>query len=857
MFHNVRVILASSTALAALATAAPAIGQEAPGRANLEELVVTARRREESIQKVPVAVTALGSETLNRNVLENAQDLRKVVPGLITGAAGGGTGSRINAQFTIRGQGGSQLTGGSGVAAYFAEVPFTAIDFFDLQNVQVLKGPQGTLFGRVTTGGAVLVTPRAPTEGMEGYLRTRLSEYGGRMVEFGAGGPLLGDKLLVRLAGQHRASDGFTRNKFLNRWVDGYDIDTYRLTLRFKPTDTVSNSTILMMRTVADGYSRGQLGVVAPFGSVNPSTGVTTGTIRPVPASIAAAAGLACPVGICPTWVSVAQQVFARTQAEGPSVTYDNSNAVRAETRNYTVINTLEFQLAENLLLKNITSYDEQKTLNDGDVGNGIDLMFLPLHEGITVQGPGPRSVTEELQLQADFLDRRLQLTTGGYFEQAWSPIFSRVLSGQYAGFGNSVPVPGPGASAAQVAAYNSCVAGAPFNEVNSNYCHNYTGQTLLPAKTLNIDYAGFAQAQFRVSDQLRLTGGVRNTWSVRKSLSGSLLTNRLGLTNPTSPNTPLPDIATRLASVRGNPRPFAVPEALERLPGANVSYQKGTFSKATWMVAADYTVNNDLFLYGTIRTGYKPGGFNTSLGSNSKFGPETVTDYEVGAKATWSLGGVTGRTSLSIFNDKYSDIQRSVRIPLVVAGQNTFVSVIDNVASATIRGVDLETFARFSEWLDVKAYYSYTDAKYNEWPNTGQFISNGVPITADLTQNRVAMTVKHRWGIEPTVHLPGLPDAMGKVSLSANLYHQSSMATSDLNGPFIPFHIVPAYTKLDVRAELADLNNGPLSLAAGLTNATDKRNVQTTTDLRVANGLGLQQYADPRTWYLEATYRF
>src|SRR5690606_16918385 len=126
----------------------------------LEEIVVTARRSQENIQSTPVTVTAFGAETLREGGISTPEDLQMSTPGVYLS----GTGSRQNVIYQIRGQSKSVFGPNSpAVVSYFAEVPDPFVGSFvpqyDLSAVEVLKGPQGTLFGRNTTGGAILYAP--------------------------------------------------------------------------------------------------------------------------------------------------------------------------------------------------------------------------------------------------------------------------------------------------------------------------------------------------------------------------------------------------------------------------------------------------------------------------------------------------------------------------------------------------------------------------------------------------------------------------------------------------------------------------------------------------------------------------
>lgn len=195
MISNVRT--KSFLALLLLTTAAPVLGQVDPsadaqsGTMNNDtpnqdngDIVVTARRTAENIQSTPVSVTAFGSESLRQSQIRDTQDLLFKTPGVFLAGSGG----RENSNFSIRGQS-KALAGNSapGVISYFAEVPAptlgSSIPTYDLSSVQVLKGPQGTLFGRNTTGGAILYYPTTPTYEFEGYVQASYGSYDARIAE--------------------------------------------------------------------------------------------------------------------------------------------------------------------------------------------------------------------------------------------------------------------------------------------------------------------------------------------------------------------------------------------------------------------------------------------------------------------------------------------------------------------------------------------------------------------------------------------------------------------------------------------------------------------------------------------------
>jgi len=242
----------STSALAQ--TAAPA-ATSAENNAD-DVIVVTARRKEENLQTVPIAVTAISQATLSKGGSFSPLDLAHVAPGIRTS---GGSGNRSDIAYSIRGQG---ITFGNffpSVIPYFAEVPivseFSTGSYFDLENVQVLRGPQGVRFGRVTDGGAVLLTPKKPTNELGGYAKVTVGDYDLHTIEAGVNLPIVSDKVLLRIAGETNRRRGFTLNVPNNQWLDGVHYDTIRATLTLRPVDGVENTTVFQYNEAHENNS--------------------------------------------------------------------------------------------------------------------------------------------------------------------------------------------------------------------------------------------------------------------------------------------------------------------------------------------------------------------------------------------------------------------------------------------------------------------------------------------------------------------------------------------------------------------------------------------------------------------------
>jgi iron complex outermembrane receptor protein len=177
----------------------------------MSAIVVTARRRNEDLEKVPISESVVTRSALLEQNVRSQADLQNVIPGLIVA----GTASTSQFSYAIRGQTVDAFSGSQpGVLSYmneFQATPVTQGAFYDLNSVQVLKGPQGTLFGRNTTGGAVLFTTAQPTDTLGGYITVRDGNYNDREVEAALNLPL-SDTVQLRFAGVARKHDGYVKN---------------------------------------------------------------------------------------------------------------------------------------------------------------------------------------------------------------------------------------------------------------------------------------------------------------------------------------------------------------------------------------------------------------------------------------------------------------------------------------------------------------------------------------------------------------------------------------------------------------------------------------------------------------------
>jgi outer membrane receptor protein involved in Fe transport len=229
-----------STLLLTTALAAPAFAQ-------IEEVVVTAQKRAEDIQTVPIAVTAYTAQDLKDRQITKFNDLQFATPNVTYSQANFG-----GANFQIRGLGVTAVGGGSesGVAINFADVflaspPTDGASFFDLQDLEVLRGPQSTLYGRGATGGVVNIQPRKPDlEDFSSYIDVSYGNYNGAEATGAINIPIVTDQLGIRIAGDWIRHDGFTTNDYDDSHQNGREQYSFRGSVLWEPTSSTSISLV-------------------------------------------------------------------------------------------------------------------------------------------------------------------------------------------------------------------------------------------------------------------------------------------------------------------------------------------------------------------------------------------------------------------------------------------------------------------------------------------------------------------------------------------------------------------------------------------------------------------------------------
>ncbi|MCP3730311.1 TonB-dependent receptor [Sphingomonas sp. MG17] len=382
--------------------AAPEATADNDGMA-LQDIIVTARRREESVISVPLSVTALSADQLQSSSVTTLSQVDRIAAGIRIAPVAGRVGVL---SVSIRGMvdTGGLFTTDPTVAIYFADAiqlraQGAGRSFYDIASVQVLKGPQGTLFGRNLTGGAILIQPVAPVLGRtEGYGQALYGNYD--RAEFqGALNVPIGDKIALRIAGNVARRDGFVTNLVTGTKLRQEDSDSFRASLLIEPTDNVSNLLIV------DHYkSRGFGGAIVPT-EVNPAVNTP---VNPL---------------------AVRQAALARQRARSIYQVEETADSPN-RARNTGVTNTTTFDLG-GATLKNIFNFRRVSSYDRGEDGIAQDLLFL-------ISSGEARQVTDELQLSGNLFGGALEYQVGAYYLRETGTLFQNSTSFGVPRFTNS-----------------------------------------------------------------------------------------------------------------------------------------------------------------------------------------------------------------------------------------------------------------------------------------------------------------------------------------------------------------------------------------------------------------------------------
>lgn len=768
----------------ALAVTGLAHGQQVAGEAEedavsiQQRIVVTARKVEEDLQSIPVAVTAFTGSDLVEAGVTDIRDLTQLTPGLNISSASGEP-SAVN--IAVRGQSQADilLTTDSSVGIYIdgVNVPRTfalSPALVDLQRIEVLKGPQGTLYGRNTTGGAVGLYTRGPDlEQVGGYISANGGDHGLLDLTGAVSLPLISDQLGVRVLLRDVQSDGYGEDA-AGRSLGSQDTSYARMNLLWEPS---ADLTVQLLADRTDFRTDGPPTRILSLNGFPPGTGLPAPTNALF--AIAAESGLLtfdpqdpANQGRLLAAFAQAQQIWENSLAQNTGAGFfdtnggfDQSSKVRSDSAALNVT----YDLNSEWQVKSTTGY---RTI---DRDNAIDMdltTFTLLH---------PALFTE-----SEFWSQELQLAYAGDRLNGIAGLYTSSEDGTDG---------------------STTFALAAINPLNPNRQRG---------DVKNESIAAFGQLNYRVAENLNLTGGIR--WTEEKK-----------------------ELVSRNAVGPDNAIACNLPPALLDAPGVCAATFDNTFSDWSYLLSADYSLSDTVMVYAKTARGFRGGGQNlrgtATAASFDAFGPETATDYEIGIKAETSDSRF--RVNAAAYTTSYEGIQRSV----ITADPDTgvVISSVRNAAEATINGLEIEAWAALSDRLSVNATAARIDAGYDEYRDA----------TGDLSDTPFGIP-EWTYSLGARYSQP-LPLGRFVARLDYGWQDEFVMAPLALNRPAVT---QDAYGLLNARLQL-DFDAWDASVSLYGKNITDEKYFSSAVDFDSSLGWNLGYLGTPATYGIELVKRF
>jgi iron complex outermembrane receptor protein len=623
----------SGGAMTAVALAADEQGPRQEEQGNvLGSVIVTSQKREEKIKDVPLPITAITGDAIRDRNITSSNDIERLAPNL-SGQATGGRSSKP--RWFLRGIGTNDPNANNEgpIGVYVDDVVIGLqgnqnFPIFDLERVEVLRGPQGTLWGKNNTGGAINFVSKKPTIDKEGYARIGVGNYGSRTAEGAFGGALQDEVLAGRASFYYEKGEGWANNIATGESGPKLQDFATRLQLLANPTADLEALLSIRLRQRDGGNLPSYLVGATSAGGVtqpNPNGAITQGGGNYIP-----------PYGAEPTTTSDfwAGDGYNKQQTNGATL-------------------RLTWQLGRNTL----TSISALDT-SSGQSYSAVGIPFnTRLDQGSSRGRDSSRQLTQELRLSSP-KDQQLSWIAGAYYYNQDARAFSQT---------------------------------ARFNNTEQ-YTESSWDQKSISA-------ALFGNARYAVNDRTALTLGLRRTRE-SKSIEETALTAN--------------DNAAGSAVVFNNANAWWLPGAVSGVavvPATRLN-SSATWSRTTWDLTPEYRFSKDLLGYARVATGFRSGGFNQAIVNNAiiQTNPETIRDYELGAKSTWLGGRLNANAALF-----YYDIKNlQLNIQQIVPG--TTITSTAGSSNGNIKGVEFEVEALPIDRLRVGASLGLLRSRYTDF---------------------------------------------------------------------------------------------------------------------------------------------
>ena len=726
-------------ALATTALSAPVYAQTTEattgqgGGSGIEEIIVTAQKREQNLQDVPIAISALSPAYLEKREITSITSLTGLAPNLKVDTAGG---NRTTSIISIRGgvQGNPQIYFEPSVGVYIdgvyiAKAQGSLFDVADIERIEVLRGPQGTLYGRNAVAGALNIVSKKPSGELGGKLEASYGNYDYWRVRGTLDLPRFGI-FSAKLSGQISKRDGFYKVLGNASTDEGQSLDSKSgmVQVRAEPSDALTLDYVFDISVNDQQASPAQ----AVLG---------TGSLAP----------------------------YITPRKRQKTVSFNSPNFEYAKNWGHALTATLD--LGDVGVLKSITALRKQK------YRDALDLDGTPVALGASSRDSRYKQFSQELQLTGEM--GRLNYVLGGYYFEDDGFVYNP----------------------------QSFFSGAS----------NTDGRFGFTTKA----YAAYAQLDYKLTDALTLTGGLRYT-NEKKTVERYLAR----ITNAgTTVVVDLPEGATPAAK----------------------------FEKISPTVTLAYEFSPNFNVYARYAQGFRSGGFNatanTTLDVQRVFKPQVQNTYEIGFKSRLLDNKL--QLNVAAFQNDVDDLQLSVFIPGLSAS-----SILVNAGKARVRGVEIEATARPTDRLTLQAGLGYLHSKYLRYMDGG----------VNVADNR-AFPHSPKFTLSTSADWTALEADWGKLNLIVdfNLVTKSYVSPSPLEPTALTqtaadLTRTPTRTMLDARLVLSEL---PIGGATGTVSLWGKNLLnEKDPNFFIDFGANFQRliaayFPDPRTYGVSVGLKF
>ncbi len=638
--------------------------------AGIEEITVTARKREESLQATPISMIAFDEEELEGRQIVRITDIGEAVANLKLDT---GNGSNNQTRIYIRGVGQDDFRDnvdpGVGLyvdGVYLPRLTGSVVSTLDVEGIEVLRGPQGTLFGKNTVGGVVSIRTRKPQPEFGGSALLRAGSLGQLDTQATLNVPLIAERAFSRLTFETQTDDGYTRNRTKDSRSGDNKLLKARLALRLLPRDDMTLDLSYEQTKEDEQVPTPECRLGNPFASG-----------RFLSDNLAAGPSSESFVDAC-----VGDRADDSPRTAGAD--FDQQDDV--DTSFATA--TFSWDLSERVTFRSVSSWrrvDVRTKRADLDA-TAADAF------GIGTLRNQDDALSQELQITGRALDDRLDYTVGAYafLEKGHSLTRLSALSNLL----DAIRAGTTGSFVLRDSVFTFDLLDVDGGLTDAVLGLNGAGTTRFDTRS----YAGFAEATYDLTSKLSLTAGARFT-TERKERQGKTV--------------PLPD-AAQFASRADRAQPTL---------GVPVSSR---FGRWTPRVQLEYQATDRLFGYASYSRGFKSGGFNRSVVSAldrrsgglrsspedpGEFDEEVLDSYEVGLKTQWLDNRLV--VNLAGFYNKYRDIQLTT---VQIDEDGVPVAQINNVAKAAIYGLELDLIFRPLAQLTVTGGLGLTRSEYRDF---------------------------------------------------------------------------------------------------------------------------------------------